>query len=245
MRKKANVSLAFFMKGVKYPFPWGGFMKLRTHAGQLWQDVIQNWIVVRPNTGARQKGLAYTQKPWVSTMLPGCAENGDIDYFLKVQMLRTSWQGFAEGLDSVIMGVGNEVSRSGMWKIERDMISSHRLVGADDTRVLFPPLIQQIFTNQTQYAQGTFLRPQRGQNSTYQTACISGFLSSSLFCGCSSGIFLVNPIDLEQSDLVFLIRSQDLGNSERATNKTQMSVRLTIKPQMQTSSCMICDSKKM
>lgn len=91
---------------------------------------------------------------------------------------------------------------------------------------------------------GTFLRPLRGQNSVYQTACISGFLSSGLFCGCSLGIFLINPVDLEQPDLVSPIPSQDPRSSKRTTNKKQMSVGLTVKSQMQTLGRVIYNSKK-
>lgn len=86
MKKKANVSLVTFMVVAKVPFSMG-FCETqdtwRAAMGSQWQDETQNYMVVRPNIGAVQQGLAYPQKPWVSPMLSACAENGCVDYFMK------------------------------------------------------------------------------------------------------------------------------------------------------------------
>jgi hypothetical protein len=54
-------------------------------------------------------------------------------------------------------------------------------------------------------------------------------LSSGLFCECSLGIFLINSIDLKQSDSVSPVQSPDPRNSKRVTNKKQIWVELTDK----------------
>lgn len=144
-------------------------------------------------------------------MPPSCAENRGADSLFKARnaqnclvalcrgaRLLWSWHGVLKSADRARKDIKG--------------ISSHRLVGTVEIQVLFHPPIQQMDPYQPNL-QDSFLRPQRGQNSTYQTACISEFLSSGLFCGCSLGIFLINPIDPEQPDLVSLIQSQDPRNS--------------------------------
>lgn len=115
-----------------------------------------------------------------------------------------------------------------------------------DIWVLFhPPIVHVNLYQPNPPHIGTSLGHREGQNAAHLTACISGFLSSGLSCWCSLGILLINSVDLEQPDLASPIQPQDPRNSKRIINKKQMSVRLTIRPHMQTSGCIIYNNKKM